>query len=160
MSEKWRRVFSPMYAVSTTGRVKNVLRGRKLRPAVMSRGYAQVVLYKNGIRHPRFVHRLVAEAFIGSSPKLQVNHKNGHKLDNSVGNLECVTGHQNRLHALKTGLIPRGENAGRAKLSNADVFQIRKRGKKGRMSAKLAREYGVSAVMICNILRREAWTHI
>lgn len=60
----------------------------------------------------RLVHRLVAETFIEEREpmadevdfKFQVNHKDGNKLNNRANNLEWVTGSENRIHAVKTGL--------------------------------------------------------
>lgn len=41
------------------------------------------------------------------SEELQVNHIDGNKLNNSVDNLEMVTGKENVLHSIKTGLKPK-----------------------------------------------------
>jgi len=52
------------------------------------------------------VHRLLAEAFIPNPSHLPyVNHRNGDKLDNSLGNLEWVTHSQNIRHAYNLGLL-------------------------------------------------------
>lgn len=110
-NEQWRAVKGfEGYAVSSLGRVKSVerivtshnqhgtyqktLKERILKPAKDKDGYLYVVLYKNGIRKPYLVHRLVALAFIPNPDPDRytiVNHKiegaEG-KLTNTVENLE------------------------------------------------------------------------
>jgi hypothetical protein len=52
-----------------------------------------------------FVHRIVAAAFIGPCPDgLEINHKNGIKLDNRAENLEYTTRSANMKHAYDSGL--------------------------------------------------------
>ncbi len=111
----------------------------------------------------RLVHSLVAETFHGLPPiKGQVvNHKDGDKANNHVDNLEWVTYSGNAVHAYEHGLQDRGESHGRAKLTDAQVTEIRERysGKWGEQSA-LAREYGVSQGLISQIVKGEVWTHL
>jgi hypothetical protein len=56
------------------------------------------------IKQNRYVHTLVAEAFIKNDDpnKIQVNHKDKNKSNNNVNNLEWVTPSENMLHAHKT----------------------------------------------------------
>lgn len=64
-------------------------------------GYAKVKInLKN-----KFVHRLVAIAYLDNSEKKEtVNHKDGNKLNNNIDNLEWNTRKENIQHAVKTGL--------------------------------------------------------
>ena len=51
-------------------------------------GYYQVILYKNGKRQYKRVHKLVAETFLENPNNLpQVNHIDGNKLNNNASNL-------------------------------------------------------------------------
>ena len=57
-------------------------------------GYEKVQMVdSNGKRHRFSVHRLVLENFcpVPDMNKLQVNHKDGNKLNNCVDNLEWVS---------------------------------------------------------------------
>lgn len=100
------------YEVSNLGRVKRLKRTKrqwngykyieyeipeKIRKPRLFNGYYIVNLSANGVRYQKWVHRLVAEAFIEKidSNKTEVDHKNGRKLDNRANNLRWVTHEEN-----------------------------------------------------------------
>ena len=71
-------------------------------------GYNTVRLNLNGQTHTRYIHRLVAKAFVPNQMnKPLINHRNGVKLDNRPKNLEWVTHAENIQHAHNLRLIPR-----------------------------------------------------
>jgi len=94
--EEWREIpeYEGMYLVSSWGKVKslswhNTGKEQVLRPRIVGNGYVQVVLCKGCKCENRYVHRLVAEAFISNSNNFkEVNHMNECKTDNEVWNLE------------------------------------------------------------------------
>lgn len=86
-TEEWRMIPGfPGYAVSSHGRVRSgasILRRRR-----HSKGYLTVALYRNGRAHFRYVHRLVATAFIPNPDSLPcVRHRNEVPYENNVSNL-------------------------------------------------------------------------
>ena len=95
------------YQISTLGRVKS-LKGRNeriLKVGTNHKGYKYVMLSKNNVPKMFTVHKLVANAFIKNTQnKPQINHIDGNKANNEVGNLEYCTNRENQLHAFKTGL--------------------------------------------------------
>lgn len=108
MREFWLEIEeAPRYAVSSWGRVKNVITGRVLRPGLVGAGYLNVIIAANdGERLSRKVHRLVAKAFYEEvEPSLEVNHIDGDKLNNAVWNLEWATRSQNIRHAYREKLF-------------------------------------------------------
>ncbi len=68
-------------------------------------GYWTVKLTKDRKYGTQYIHRLLALTFIENPQnKPFVNHINGLKLDNSIGNLEWVTRSENQIHAIKNHL--------------------------------------------------------
>lgn len=90
--------FENWYSVTDNGHIFSHHRDVWLKPSKVGAGYHRVGLYYLGKTHNRYVHRIVAEAFIGPSNGREINHKNGEKTDNRVENLEWVTRSQNNQH--------------------------------------------------------------
>ena len=166
--ERWLPVVGHegLYEVSDLGNVRSVRRttnsrvGLVLKTNLNSWGYLQVHLSRKGRVSWSTVHRLVLAAFVGPpAAGEQGNHMNGIKTDNRLTNLEWATPSENIRHAHRTDLAPRGERSSRAKLTEAQVLQIRALSKNvtGR---ELARRFGVSASAISLVLNRKHWQHV
>lgn len=102
--------------VSTLGNVRTIDRvtsgekrtrftkGRILKQSY-NRGYLQVSFRVNGKFVTKYVHRLIAEAFIPNTDNFpQVNHKNCNRDDNRVENLEWCTASYNAKYRNKFGV--------------------------------------------------------
>lgn len=103
MEEIWKKIKGhETYEVSNLGRVKSLKYGKEriLKPVINNHGYAFVNLY-SGSGKVKTIHRLVAAAFLGES-ELQVNHKDGEKLNNALDNLEYVSNRDNVAHFHKS----------------------------------------------------------
>lgn len=95
----------PEYKVSTNGDVIGK-RGKVMIGHIDRCGYREVIFsYKSQPKH-MLAHRLILSTFkpIGGMEKLDVNHKNGDKLDNRLENLEWCTRSENIKHSYKNGL--------------------------------------------------------
>lgn len=171
MSEVWTAVhgFEQTHEVSSDGRVRTIerlvprrVRQRVLRLHRMPDGYLRVTLSTGGKQSRLPVHRLVARAFHGEPPSAdhQVNHINGNKSDNRVGNLEWVTRSRNALHSYETGLqiSVKGSAHGRAKLTDAEIEEI-KALSKTMLQRELAERFGVSRAHISRIVNGRRWGH-
>jgi NUMOD4 motif/HNH endonuclease len=112
MSEVWEEVNGfPRYLVSSIGRIQNRITNRFLKPSIDRDGYLYVDLYFDGLSYRRKIHRLIADAFFYDDHEdLEVNHNDGNKSNNFIGNLEWTTHGGNVRHAYATGL-----NKGRVK---------------------------------------------
>lgn len=176
--EIWKDVpgYEGMYQVSNMGNVRGLdrysdsdkrqkLKGKMMAFHIHHKGYIKVLLTKNGQAKMKFVHILVAAAFIGPTPKgKQVNHMNGKKADNRPENLEYCTASYNILHSHrklgKTSNL-QGEKHWAAKLTKKDVLDIRRLYTTGNYTHKsLANIFGVQAPAIGKIINRQHWTHI
>lgn len=179
--EIWRQVSgAPDYDVSNLGRVrsrrwKKSFGGRvgfktvmldqprliRTFPRCVKTPYIVVGLQTNKGERQFHVHRLVAEAFIANPEKLpQVNHKNLIKSDPRAGNLEWCTHQQNHAHATASGIRPKGEKHGCARLTEAQVVDIRARVAGGDRPNRIAKEYRVTVQNILRIVHRETWKHL
>lgn len=170
IAEEWRPVvgFEGWYEVSNQGRVKRVAAGTRgcglLNPARDNYGYFNTHLSSgNGARvtrrHHR-VHKLVAAAFLGPCPPgYTVNHIDGDKLNNTVGNLEYVSRSDNLRHAGKSGLMAHGEQNGRAVLTADMVREIRRLAKELPQS-EICRRFNLDPGHVSMIVNRRIWKQV
>ena len=131
------------YMVTSDGFVISIRKhsSKKLKPFIDKDGYAVVILYTDGEPHTCRVNRLVASAFIENDDpisKIQVNHKNGKKSDNSVSNLEWCTPKENIHHAWKNNLsiAKYGDNHPNTVYKSKDIKKICKELVKNKLSMK------------------------
>jgi hypothetical protein len=163
------------YAVTNDGRVLSLPRrdplgrqigGLVLKPFIRKSGHCHVSLRRDGATEGHFVHRLVAEAFIGPAPSSAhvVNHLDFNPRNNAAGNLEWTTQGDNVRYSTAAGRTNglHGSRIAAAKLTEQSVALIRaeltNRGY-GEIAA-VARRYGVSRSVVSNIANRKAWLHV
>ena len=161
--ETWRSVpgFEALYEVSCTGRVRSLRRSIVLKPGTAS-GYLYVVLCGNTKRVNARIHSLVAECFIGARPKgYDVNHINGDKADNSVGNLEYCTRSANLSHAFKNGLkTHKGSNHPKAIYSDKQILMLKKYLSDGYKHREVAELMNVPMHLVADVSAGRQWQHI
>jgi len=94
------------YSITEDGKVYSHKRKRFKKLLIDRHGYQYVILTQgDGKSVFRFVHRLVAEAFIANPEgKRTVNHLDGDRLNNCKEYLEWATQSENNTHAYRTGL--------------------------------------------------------
>lgn len=90
--EEFKQSFVPGYLVSDHGRVRSLKSWVFMSPCPNEDGYPIICCYINGKGVIKFVHRLVAHAFLGEPEEGQeVDHKDQDKTNNSVDNLRWAT---------------------------------------------------------------------
>jgi len=172
VSERWQKINNfANYAISDHGRIMRIAEsegtskamtypGKILKGFKGSRGYLIIRLHKNGKLYRKNIHRLVAHAFLGKCPLgKEVNHKNGNKIDNYIENLEYVTHKENQRKAAKLGLYKglRGSQSPTAKLTEQDILEIRKLGKRNPSYKEIAKKFSVSKSAIASIILKKNW---
>lgn len=149
------------YIVYEDGRIWSISKGIFLVPQDNGTGYMKVLLRTKDNSVNRYVHRLVAQAFIPNPNHYrEVNHIDGDKTNNCVLNLEWCTSKQNKRHASDTGLMPKGERNGAHKLTEDEVREIRKLYKPKSHDYNtwtLAKMFGVSQTSIRFIVNGTNW---
>lgn len=125
MEEVWAPVrgWENIYEVSSKGRLRSVARHRKVGKRICTfsgrilsgsnngSGYFKFT-FKDGDRvERRYIHRIVAETFIGPPPGdgYMVNHKDFNPQNNCVENLEWVTPYENVRYSLDRDRFRRTE---------------------------------------------------
>ena len=120
--EEWRPItgYVGLYEVSSFGNVRSLdrkvsyiqrnqygesnsfkhLKGKLLAKRPTAAGYLRVRLSGKDF----YIHRLVAQEFLGSIEGLEINHIDGNKANNNIRNLEIVTRCENHNHAVLNNL--------------------------------------------------------
>lgn len=179
MIEEWRDIkdFEGFYQVSSLGNIRSLDRlvngsrkkglqraiGKPIKPQRRRSGHYDVLLKKNGLQKRMWVHRIVAQTFLDNPDSLPiVNHLDHNPGNNEVSNLEwCTQGHNVRhCHDNGRGNPRRGERSWSAKLTEAQVLEIRNRYKMGEVGVRLAKEFKIHPEYIYRITSRKNWKHL
>lgn len=124
MDEMWKAVdgFDGFYEISNMGRIRSLDRicgkmpsgadrnwtGKMMTPVDNGRGYLIIHLKRDGKRYIRYIHRLVAEAFLEKPAGCNVvNHIDYNTRNNSCTNLEWCTQKANVQHSRQRMCVPR-----------------------------------------------------
>lgn len=170
-TETWQAVpgYEGAYEISDMGRVRSVdrmsaqghLRGRLRRLGTSVTGYVHVGLCRDGKLRNVNLARMVATVFI-RAPKddEQVNHLDGVKANNAASNLEWCTRSMNNLHRCRVLGKNRGMRHGNAKLTDADIHDIRREVAAGRTTTSVGRARGLNHTTVARIARRKSWQHV
>ena len=169
--EEWRPVvgYEGIYEVSDLGRVRcsaagrGRVAGRVLKQSPRNeKGYLRVNLW-NSTQRNRFVHHIVAEAFVGPRPDgCLVLHTNGNATDNRAENLRYGSHADNSADAKRHGTFRpghvSGEAHGAAKLTAEIVRQLRTISAPN--FAALAQEHGVDEGAIRQAIKGRTWKNV
>lgn len=153
--------YEGLYEVDNQGSVYSIVhdahrRRRKLSAYKNGTGYLKVNLYDaNGTCKKKYVHRIVAEAFIPNPDGLlEVNHIDCDKTNNCVNNLEWCDRKTNLEHSYNNSLKRCGEKHGMHKLTLEQVKLILSSDLTGKQLAKI---YHVSQSTISAIKTHRNW---
>lgn len=158
MSEVWKPVVGHegYYEVSSLGRVRSLPRqvrsrraylkpGRAKKPTPSgASGYLTLRMYKDGKATTKYVHQMVAEAFIGPRPGgFDIDHIDGDRTNNQRENLEFVTRAENLLRGRGT------------KYSDEKIERIREAIAAGETQRDIARRFSCSKSHVGRIATKQ-----
>jgi hypothetical protein len=159
--EKKESIFTNYY-INEFGIIRGKT-GSIIKPHKNYKGYYKIVLYTDKIPKNYFVHRLVAMKYIPNPMNYpEVNHKDGNKENIHPSNLEWCTGDMNRKHAVRTGLMCRGEKHPFSVMKDSEVVLIRERIGVGESFKKIYKDYQerISWWMFRDICRGKSYKHL
>ena len=175
--ETWKPVvgWERTYEVSDRGRVRSITRtieftgrwgpttrfivGKLVVQRIRPRGgYCVVTLGEANKTTCRLVHDLVLLAFVGPRPPtMECCHNDGDPTNNSVSNLRWDTHAANQADMVAHGTVARGERNAGAKLSSAQVAEIRAALGRGVGTRALSQKFVVTITAIRYIRNGKTW---
>jgi hypothetical protein len=172
-NEIWKDIagYEGYYQISNRGNVKSLDRfvinskgfkrfykGKVLSKILTNSGYFCVNLTIGKKRNQFFIHRLLGIYFIPNPKNLpEIDHLDAVKTNNDLHNLEWVTSEENTERAKNKGLMPKGVDNHKSKLTEIQVLDIRSSNLR---NIDLSKKYNVSKTLIGYIKKRKTWTHI
>ncbi|MDE2106146.1 MAG: NUMOD4 motif-containing HNH endonuclease [Patescibacteria group bacterium] len=166
--EIWKPIEGWPYEVSSCGRVRRseaacgTRLGHILKP-VKSGSYLRVSLFRAQKQwRAAPIHVLVCTAFHGSAPtpKHWVAHWDGDELNNRPSNLRWATPKENCADRERHGHHNKGEKNGGAKLTENDIFEIKRLRKAGVLRRLVAAQFGIHPVHVTDIVKEKRWKHL
>lgn len=161
------------YLISNYGRIFNKFKNEYCNFYISS-GYYRVNLQTRYGSIEKQVHRLVLQChgdlqypiipIYDISNKLDVNHKDGNKLNNNINNLEWCTRSENILHAYRTGLHPKGVDSKLTQIHDETIIvkicELIQSGYTNKEIVKIINNPLITISICQGIRSRHSWKHI
>ena len=155
------------YSISKNGIVINDFTKHIKKFSINTGGYYFInIVSDDGISKNKPIHILLAKMFIPNpdpQTKIEINHKDGNKLNYSLDNLEWVTKSENALHAHRLGLSvsKKGEQSSKAKYTEQDVRNVCELIVQGYTYSYIMKIYPQYSYYFIKCLKeKRAWRHI
>lgn len=148
--------YEGLYKVDSDGNVYSLIHNLTLKPYDNSTGYLKVNLYdRSGKLKKKYIHRLVAEAFVKNPHGLkEVNHKDLNKKNCAASNLEWCDRKQNLQHSYDHGMKRTCETHGCSKLNWKAVNDIRS---KMLSQKEYAQKYSIAICTVSAVQCYRTW---
>lgn len=154
----------PGYFADTDGALWSERRGtrRRLKYATLKKlPYQMARLYQNSVSCHVLVHRIILLTFVGPCPPgMWCRHLDGNPRNNALENLQWNTVSENLRDRKRHGWDNSGENNAAAKLTNAQVLELRQARSAGSRLKDLAKKYGISFQSVSRVARGDGWKEI
>jgi len=162
--EVWKPVpgYEGIYEISNFGKVNSIKDGerfpRKLNATTHYTSFSAKKLPEHKSQKSFYIHRLVAQVFIGPRPEgCIIRHLDGDRRNNHVSNLAYGTKEENVADTIAHGSCAK-ENNGRALFTNAGVLAVKMLIERGVSLSEIARGCGVSISTIHAIKTGRNWS--
>lgn len=154
----------PNYGVSKCGRAFRWDTEKEMKVGMLTAGdYPVFRVSHQGKASWACIHYAIMDCWVvNPNPELyvEVNHKNGNKLDYSYDNLEWSTKSQNQRHALETGLRKVGGDLYNGTLSETLVHILCQELQDGCLPNDLAKKHDVSPHVVRKLRDGSTYFHI
>ena len=152
------------YFINEAGELYTDYGEKKMKDSLKGGYVKNCLTLKDGSQRFYFRHRLVMRCFEPNPDydKLQVNHIDGDKLNNSLENLEWCTNQENRIHAVKLGLAAHliGDTNPASKLKEEQVIDIIQDLLHHVPYNEICKKYGCSKSTISAIRCKRNWKYL
>jgi hypothetical protein len=124
--------------------------------------YLSVALWRTGEKQKNMlIHLLVLNAFLGPAPAgMEASHEDGDPANNALGNLRWKTHRANIADKKRHGTEMLGSQKTQAKLTEADVPEIRLMRRLGWTLPEIAAAKKVGTTTIRRVLGGHTWKHV
>ena len=164
---EYRDIAKNKYSITDEGVVTNLKTGKivNYNDPKNNSGYCRITLRTKTKKSKKYqLHRLVLATFTYDC-ELEVNHKDGNKLNNSLINLEYVTSLENKHHAKLTGLYQSCDQRYNAAFTNEVVHSMCKLFESGKTPVKVMKKLGIPKtqaylVAVDRISNKQTWRNI
>jgi len=154
------------YEVSELGEIRKIKDKKNLKLHHTRKGYIEVHIKFNNVRYAVRLDRLIADTFIENFDPInrnEINHIDGNKENNCVGNLEWCSCLDSIKHETKTGLRPKryGQDSNASTHSNEQIHQVCKLLEEGKLTnVEISKLTGINVNTISNIKCGSTWKEI